>query len=1048
MADNEEQGSAFEFEQPEPSVESAVDQPDEDTLGQEPMVETNEDVEMGGTNDELEMDAGPRLPNDFGNEFSESLSQDFGEGFGDELPETLPEDMDDDLLSNLGKENSTGPAEDEPGDAGSNVDPIEKVSYAVSQEENQNPADEVVGTESVESPSNDVVDAKEQQAEKRAGEQTDQLEGEGLPKNEEQVSESTETVNDNDQAGDLETAELQDVPQAAESNDKTEPQEAAQENAAPPGNMLGEVGSSVDATEAPTEGAAEGITEVATEAATDGATEETVKTTTEAEGGNDDKNGMDVDVEGEVDSFLEQESRSASTDSNITVKHEKDSSDPKLLVPQTHEIVIPSYSKWFNLTKIHEIEVKSLPEFFTNRIPSKTPPMYVKYRNFMVNSYRLNPNEYFTVTAARRNLCGDAGALFRLHKFLTKWGLINYQVNATKQPKMVEPPFTGEYETRYDAPRGLFPFQSYKPTLQLPDMTRLKKIMTQLDTSPAAETSTLKRSSGQISNDKTHDLSKEGPGYASGIVNGTGSLGTVKENDGGISDPTGDEKNTSDVGIEDDRKPKRPKISQFVDKDWSQEETYKLIELIKEHGTDWFKIAKSVGTKTPEQCILRFLQLPIEDAFFMNSKDLGVLKFGSRIPFNRSDNPVMSTLAFLIGLVDPRIVQNLTKTAITLHDNKATSTGSTEAQTKVEQENKKPKEEEVKTDTKEAGNAEASTEKPKSPTVKPQATADVAPDLVSELDKAPTVKEQNPQEVGDNETVVPEDEQIAENGQEGNASEKSQEEKNDNKSFNEKEAAVENEEAVEKEELSEKEDSAGKEEPLEEEQKEDRDKGPGVDENPGNEAQQSQVPLEEHSSQNKDSSSEDEVLMERDEPLEKEQTQQKENSTEQQAEVAGVESEAKITVKNGTEVALATLGLRSHVFATNHERLMNKTTNDLINTQLTKVDLKLKTLDTMEKSVELERKAVHKNQEDLFIQRLSLAKYASSVMGKFESLLKQMPETPELKQQLEELRTIIADPPKTSITSQSSNAHESDDPDSTNRPISIESPQLYRYWSG
>lgn len=108
-------------------------------------------------------------------------------------------------------------------------------------------------------------------------------------------------------------------------------------------------------------------------------------------------------------------------------------------IPQAHEIVIPSYSKWFNLEKIHSIEVQSLPEFFTNRIPSKTPEVYMRYRNFMVNSYRLNPNEYFSVTTARRNVSGDAAALFRLHKFLTKWGLINYQVDSKLLPKNIEP---------------------------------------------------------------------------------------------------------------------------------------------------------------------------------------------------------------------------------------------------------------------------------------------------------------------------------------------------------------------------------------------------------------------------------------------------------------------------------------------------------------------------------------------------------------------------------------------------------------------------------
>jgi SWI/SNF related-matrix-associated actin-dependent regulator of chromatin subfamily C len=46
----------------------------------------------------------------------------------------------------------------------------------------------------------------------------------------------------------------------------------------------------------------------------------------------------------------------------------------------------------------------------------------------MINTYRLNPSEYLTVTACRRNLAGDVGSIMRVHAFLEQWGLINYQV--------------------------------------------------------------------------------------------------------------------------------------------------------------------------------------------------------------------------------------------------------------------------------------------------------------------------------------------------------------------------------------------------------------------------------------------------------------------------------------------------------------------------------------------------------------------------------------------------------------------------------------------
>ncbi len=101
----------------------------------------------------------------------------------------------------------------------------------------------------------------------------------------------------------------------------------------------------------------------------------------------------------------------------------------KYLAAQTHEVIIPSYSAWFDMSKIHPVERRALPEFFNSRNRSKTPSIYKDYRDFMINTYRLRPSEYLTVTACRRNLAGDVCAIMRVHAFLEQWGLINYQVH-------------------------------------------------------------------------------------------------------------------------------------------------------------------------------------------------------------------------------------------------------------------------------------------------------------------------------------------------------------------------------------------------------------------------------------------------------------------------------------------------------------------------------------------------------------------------------------------------------------------------------------------
>jgi SWI/SNF related-matrix-associated actin-dependent regulator of chromatin subfamily C len=125
-------------------------------------------------------------------------------------------------------------------------------------------------------------------------------------------------------------------------------------------------------------------------------------------------NGMDVDDTNTL------QARNSENSLDDLAKH--------YLAEQTQEIIVPSYAIWFSFDAVHEHEKKALPEFFSGRNRSKTLAVYKEYRDFMVNTYRLNPGEYLTVTACRRNLAGDVCAIIRVHAFLEQWGLINYQV--------------------------------------------------------------------------------------------------------------------------------------------------------------------------------------------------------------------------------------------------------------------------------------------------------------------------------------------------------------------------------------------------------------------------------------------------------------------------------------------------------------------------------------------------------------------------------------------------------------------------------------------
>jgi SWI/SNF related-matrix-associated actin-dependent regulator of chromatin subfamily C len=70
----------------------------------------------------------------------------------------------------------------------------------------------------------------------------------------------------------------------------------------------------------------------------------------------------------------------------VTMKTEQ---AQKCLTVEMHNVIIPSYSAWFDISTIHPMERHALLEFFNSRDRSKTPSIYKEYRIFMINMYHL-----------------------------------------------------------------------------------------------------------------------------------------------------------------------------------------------------------------------------------------------------------------------------------------------------------------------------------------------------------------------------------------------------------------------------------------------------------------------------------------------------------------------------------------------------------------------------------------------------------------------------------------------------------------------------------
>ncbi|PKY05018.1 putative RSC complex subunit [Aspergillus campestris IBT 28561] len=370
------------------------------------------------------------------------------------------------------------------------------------------------------------------------------------------------------------------------------------------------------------------------------------------------------------------------------------------LVSQTHAIILPSYSTWFDMHAIHPIERKALAEFFNGRNRSKTPAVYKDYRDFMINTYRLNPIEYLTVTACRRNLAGDVCAIMRVHSFLEQWGLINYQVDPQTRPSNIGPPFTGHFRVVADTPRGLQPFQPgpnhfVKPGKPLSATDRAASA------TPAPKADLNLEIRRNIYDDKGKEITpateeKENQTNGDGAAangNGESASKTLEEKDPrkkshcfscGIdctrlrfhyakSAPANVNPSAPDSKYDlcpncflQGRMPSSHSASDFVkledsahtitaDKDapWSDGELVLLLEGLENFDDNWDQIASHVGTRTKEECVMKFLQLEIEDKYVEDGPEMRASS--GRDPISQAENPVLSVVAFLAQMAEPAV---------------------------------------------------------------------------------------------------------------------------------------------------------------------------------------------------------------------------------------------------------------------------------------------------------------------------------------------------------------------------------------------------------
>ncbi|KAF8503176.1 SWIRM domain-containing protein [Gautieria morchelliformis] len=433
----------------------------------------------------------------------------------------------------------------------------------------------------------------------------------------------------------------------------------------------------------------------------------------------------------------------------------------KYLAAQTHEVIIPSYSAWFEMSKIHPVERRALPEFFNSRNRSKTPAIYKDYRDFMINTYRLRPTEYLTVTACRRNLAGDVCAIMRVHAFLEQWGLINYQIDPETRPAALAPPFTGHFRVILDTPRGLQSLHpGTRPTANgapnalngMPNQAKphMASSSTSLElrsniyqttakaSRPVSETeANALTASTAAQNGRTISYSCDTCGVDCTPIR----YHSLKVKNFELCPPC----------YLDGRFPSNMFSGDFVkltsanasaglssdDDEWSDQEILLLLEGIEMFDDDWTAIEEHVGTRSAHQCIRKFLELPIEDPYLERESEaaMGPLRY-ARVPFEKADNPVMSVVAFLAGVVEPGPAADAAKAALNeLTDQDADRPKGTDAEDKVDKDGQQ-QDSEMKED-------ESHPKMGTPPKVEPTTSGAATPNADAKSSEAPHTKDAN-----------------------------------------------------------------------------------------------------------------------------------------------------------------------------------------------------------------------------------------------------------------------------------------------------------------
>ncbi|KAJ6739049.1 SWI/SNF COMPLEX SUBUNIT SWI3D [Salix koriyanagi] len=268
--------------------------------------------------------------------------------------------------------------------------------------------------------------------------------------------------------------------------------------------------------------------------------------------------------------------------------------------------VVPNHCGWFSWSKIHSLEERLLPSFFNGKSQSRTPDTYLDIRNWILKKFHANPNTLIEVKDLSELEVSDSEARQEVLEFLDYWGLINFH------PLQLDPVTNadGDEAAKKDLSlEKLFRFEAIQtcpPVVTEPNFTAPTTPSKLFPESAIAE-----------------ELAKlEGPSveYHCNSCSADCSRKRYhcqKEADYDLcADCFNNRKFGSNMSSSDFILMEPAEAAGVSGGKWTDQETLLLLEALELYKENWNEIAEHVATKTKAQCILHFVQMPIEDAFF------------------------------------------------------------------------------------------------------------------------------------------------------------------------------------------------------------------------------------------------------------------------------------------------------------------------------------------------------------------------------------------------------------------------------------------------